>query len=320
MTSSAIEARRGDARRTTNFVVNRLLYSIGILLVVTIAVFIIFYVLGDPTNHILGESASDAQREAFRHARGFDAPVLEQLVRFLGNAATFQFGTSYTLGRPAMAVVLETLPRTLVLAAAAFLIAAVGGTLLGALAAFRGGVADRIVVLVSTAISSVTEFWVGLLLVIVVSVEFGLLPTAGYGLNERIILPAITLALAPMGRLAFVVRANMLVALESPHVSPALARGLSQRVVLVKHILRNASLPSIAVAGSELTRMVVGGSVVVESVFAWPGIGLLFLQAMKSYDLPVVTATIFIGAIFVLLLNLGLDLLYSRIDHRVSYD
>jgi peptide/nickel transport system permease protein len=103
-------------------------------------------------------------------------------------------------------------------------------------------------------------------------------------------------------------------------VSPALARGLSQRVVLFKHILRNASLPSIAIAGSELTRMVVGGSVVVESVFAWPGMGLLFLKAMKAYDLPIVTATMFVGAIFVLVLNLALDLLYARIDHRVSYE
>lgn len=309
--------RRGS---TTRFVINRVIYSIAILAVATTAVFFIFYVLGDPTNHILGESASDAQRAEFRHARGFDAPILEQLGRFLGNAATFRFGTSYTMGRPAMAVVLETLPRTLLLASTGFLIAAVGGTLLGALAAFRGGVVDRAVVLISTAISSVTEFWVGLLLVIVISVQFGILPTSGYGFDSRIVLPAVTLALAPLGRIAFVMRANMLVALESPHVSPALARGLSQRVVLVKHILRNASPPSIAVGGSELTRMVVGGSVVVESVFAWPGIGLLFLQAMKAYDLPIVTATIFVGAIFVLLLNLGLDLLYARIDHRISYD
>jgi peptide/nickel transport system permease protein len=304
----------------SRFVISRVLYSLAILLVVMIVVFFIFYVLGDPTNHILGESASDAQRAAFREARGFDAPIFEQLVRFLGNAATLQFGTSYTLGRPAMAVVLDTLPRTLILAAAAFVIAAVGGTVLGAIAAFRGGLIDRIVVLFSTAISSVTEFWVGLLLVILVSVELGLLPTSGYGLDGRILLPAFTLALAPLGRLAFVVRANMLVALESSHVSPALARGLSQRVVLVKHILRNASLPSIAIGGSELTRMVVGGSVVVESVFAWPGMGLLFLQAMKSYDLPIVTATMFVGAIFVLVLNLALDLLYARIDHRVSYE
>lgn len=307
-------------RPVSRFIFNRIVYSLAILLVVMIVVFFIFYVLGDPTNHILGESASDAQRVAFRHARGFDAPIFEQLVRFLGNAATLQFGTSYTLGRPAMSVVLETLPRTLILAAAAFVIAGIGGTLLGALAAFRGGAVDRVVVLFSTAISSVTEFWVGLLLVIVVSVDLGLVPTSGFGLDERLILPAITLALAPLGRLAFVVRSNMLVALESPHVSPALARGLSQRAVLVKHILRNASLPNTAVAGSELTRMVVGGSVVVESVFAWPGMGLLFLQAMKSYDLPVVTATIFVGAIFVLLLNLALDLLYARIDHRVRLD
>ena len=302
------------------FIVNRVAYSIAILAVATTVVFFIFYVLGDPTDHILGESASDAQRAAFRAARGFDDPIAAQLGRFLKNAATFQFGQSYTLGRMAVTVVFETLPRTLMLAATAFLIAATCGTVLGALAAFRGGVVDRIIVLVSTAISSVAEFWVGLLLVIVVAVQFGLLPTSGYGFPREIILPAVTLALAPMGRIAFVIRANMLVALESPHVCPALARGLSQRAVLIKHVLRNASLPSIAVGGMELTRMVVGGSVVVESVFAWPGMGLLFLQAMKTYDLPVVTATIFVGAIFVLVLNILLDLLYARIDHRVEYN
>ena len=303
------------------YLLRRIPQSVIVLLIVIIAVFFIFYGLGDPTDHILGPSATDAQREAFRHARGFDQPLLVQFGHFARNVATLQFGTSYSLNQPAMPVVLTTLPRTLILAAGAFVIAVVGGVLLGMAAAFHeGGVIDRSVVIFGTFISSIAEFWTGLLLIVVVSVHWGLLPSSGYGIGAPLILPAITLALAPMGRLAFVTRTNALVAMKAPYVSPARARGLRSRSVMVRHVLRNAAAPSVAIAGMELTRMIVGGSVVVESVFAWPGIGRLFLTAMKSYDLPVIMASMFVGAVFVLVLNLVLDIGYVLLDPRVRFE
>jgi peptide/nickel transport system permease protein len=299
----------------------RLLHSLGVLVAVMVFVFLLFYALGDPTTHILGADSTDAQRAAYSHAHGFDAPIYVQFFRFAGGVLSLHFGTSYTSGQPAINDVLVAFPNTLILATAAFLIAVVGGILLGSLAAFNeNGIVDRIVVIFGTAISSIAEFWTGLLLIVVVAVKLRLLPTEGFGIGAPLILPAITMALAPLGRLAFVIRTNAIVVLSSPHISPARARGLTGRAVFVRHVLRNAAPPSVAIAGVELTRMVVGGSVVVESVFAWPGIGRLIVTAMRSYDLPVVAAAMFVGALFVLVLNLLLDLAYVALDRRVRYE
>jgi peptide/nickel transport system permease protein len=299
----------------------RLLHSLGVLVAVMVFVFLLFFALGDPTTHILGSDATDAQRAAFSHANGFDAPIYVQFARFAAGVVRLDFGTSYTSGQPAINDVLVAFPNTLILATAAFLIAIIGGIILGSLAAFNeNGIVDRIVVIFGTAISSIAEFWTGLLLIVVVAVDLRLLPTEGFGIGAPLVLPAITMALAPMGRLAFVIRTNAIVVLSSPHISPARARGLTSRAVLIRHVLRNAAPPSVAIAGVELTRMVVGGSVVVESVFAWHGIGRLLVSAMTKYDLPVVSAAMFIGAVFVLVLNLILDFVYVALDRRVRYE
>jgi peptide/nickel transport system permease protein len=299
----------------------RAIQSVIVLAVVLLVVFFIFYVLGDPTDLLVPETATNAQRAAFSHAHGFDDPIWMQLGRFLGGVVTLDFGTSYSQSVPAMPLVLKALPNTLILAASAFVLAAVGGVLIGALGAFNEGRAiDRVTTFFATAISSLAEFWVGLLLIVLISVQLGALPTSGFGFPKPLILPAITVALAPMGRIAFVTRTNALSTLRSPHVLAARARGNGRFVLMTRHVLRNVAVPTIALCAVEVTGMVVGGSTVVETVFAWPGMGRLFVTSMQTYDLPVVSSILVIGAVFVLILNIVIDNVYAALDPRVRYE
>jgi len=314
--------RRARYRGTVGAAIaRRLIQSVVVLAIVVTVVFFIFYVLGDPTDLLVPETATAAQRAAFSHAHGFDESLWVQLARFLRGVVTLNFGTSYSQGVPAMPLVLQALPNTLILASSAFVLAALGGVLLGAAGAFNEGkLVDRAVVFVSTAISSLAEFWVGLILIVIVSVKLGALPTSGFGFPKQLILPAVTVAVAPMGRIAFVTRTNILNTLHSPHVVAARARGNRQLVLITRHVLRNVSVPTVALCAVEVTGMVVGGSTVVETVFAWPGMGRLFVTLMQTYDLPVVSAILVVGAVFVLILNMAIDNLYALLDPRVRYE
>jgi peptide/nickel transport system permease protein len=301
-------------------IARRLAYAVAALFVIMVLTFLVFQVLGDPARRILPLNATNDEVEAFRHAHGFDRPLLVQLGDFVRGVLTADFGQSYSLHRSALPEALDAVPRTMLLAAVAFAIAACGGLLLGTVAAINhGGWIDQAVTVVGTTLASLAEFWVGLVLIIVVSVNLGLLPTSGFGVGPEVVLPAITLATPPMGRLSFVVRNSIIEITADPHLAYAHAVGLRPRTTVWRHVIRNASIPMIAVGGQELTRMLVGASVVVETVFAWPGIGRLYVTGMADYDVPLVSATLFVATALVLVLNMVLDFVYSRIDRRVSW-
>ncbi len=302
------------------YVLRRLIHGIIVLAVVMVIVFVIFQVLGDPVRKILPTNVTDEQVAAFRQANGFNDPVLERFLRFVGDVLSLNFGQSYTLHRDSFPVVMSALPHTFVLAGCAFVVGLLIATILGAIAALRHGSAlDRGIVAFGTVLASVPEFWVGLLLIVYVAVRTAHLPTSGYGINDHLILPVITLALAPIGRLTSVIRTSILDVLREQHVLVATARGLPRHTVLGEYVLRNASVPTIAMGTMELTRLLVGGAVVVETVFAWPGIGRLYVQGMAAFDLPLITATVFIATVIVLVLNLGVDIFYTYVDPRVRY-
>jgi peptide/nickel transport system permease protein len=291
-----------------------------LIAVIMLATFFVFQMIGDPVRRILPINATDQQVETYRSAHGFADPLPDRIGRFSRDVVTLKFGESYTTGQPALPDVFDAIPRTFLLVGAALALALSVGVGLGTFAAVnRGGRIDRAVVTVAVSLASLAEFWVGLIFIVFFAVRLGILPTGGYGFDKRLVLPAVTLAVLPIGRFAFFSRNSISNVLDDRHVLYATAMGIPRTRVLRRHVLRNASLPVLALAGTEAARMLVGGAVIVETVFAWPGVGRLYVTAMRRYDLPLVTATLFFATLIVFAANIGLDLLYALLDPRVRY-
>jgi peptide/nickel transport system permease protein len=218
-----------------------------------------------------------------------------------------------------LTVALSRVPATLHLAIATALLAIPTAIVIGTISAIRprSGL-DRALTVFSLAGVSMAEFWVGLMLILYVSVQLGLLPTSGYGGLEYTILPALTLAFRPIGRIAQVARGAMLDEMSKPYVTTARSKGLSERVCTFGHAFRNAAIPIVTMCGDE-TASLLNGAVVIETVFGWSGIGSLLIQSIGRRDLPLVEATVFVIAIMIISLNLLVDIIYTRIDPRVRF-
>jgi peptide/nickel transport system permease protein len=299
------------------FVVRRLLWGVVVVLVVMCLVFVLGHAVGDPTTLMLAPSAPHSEYVLLRHHLGLDRPLSVQFVSTMGMWLHGNFGQSLWMDVPALPLVLERLPRTLYLAAAAMLIAVPLAVVLGGLAGIRpGSIIDKFLSAVAALTISIAQFWLGLLLILVFAVRLRMLPPAGYGGLRYVILPAIALSLTSVGRLAQVTRSAVLAEREKLYVDAARARGASELSIFVKDILRNASIPVLTLAGTELASMV-NGAVVIETVFSWPGIGLLLINAIEHRDLPVVEACVFIVAGLIVCLNIVVDVGYALLDPRV---
>ncbi|NLS07213.1 ABC transporter permease [Rhizobium sp. P32RR-XVIII] len=303
----------------TRYILKRLAYGLLTLFIVTVAVFFLFEVIGDPARRALPLNASEEQIQAYRVANGFAAPLLERLSHYLVGLARLDFGISTTRNVPALQAALGAVPLSLELAAASSLIMIIVAVLFGTAAALREGSAtDRIIQAVASVLASIPEFWSGLVLIIVMAVHLKLLPTGGHGGLTYLVLPAVAMAIPPIGRLVYVVRESIRSVLETPYILVARSKGLPGWVLILNHILRAAIVPIVSVGGLELTRMSIGGVVVIESVFAWPGLGRLFVEAMNRYDLPLISATLFCTTAIVLVLNILFDIIYGLLDPRVD--
>lgn len=282
-------------------------------------VFLLLHVVpGDPVDVMLGESAAPAARVELRSRLGLDRPLAEQYVSWLAGAAQADLGHSIRSGRPVSSLVAERLPATIVLALAACLVAAAIGIPLGSLAAyFRGGLPDRIALAASLAAVAAPSFWIGPMLVLLLSVELGWLPVAGSGTPAHLVLPALTLGAGMSGILVRMTRASLLETLADDYVRTARAKGASQRRVVVRHALPNAATPLVAVIGLQLGA-VLAGSVVTETIFAWPGLGRLVVEAIQSRDYPVVQGAVLVIATATVLANLAADLAQAMLDPRVA--
>ncbi len=301
------------------FILRRLFQGFLVVLGVTLVVFVATRMVGDPAQVMLPLSATAEQRAAFEHKFGLDRPMPEQFVDFIGDLATFDFGESMWQRRPAMDVIAGRLPNTLKLIAAGLGLAIVLALPLGALAAIRpGGFADRITVFLGLFGLSLPQFWLGLLLIMVFAVTFKVLPTSGYGGWTHFVLPAVTLALPAAARLMMLVRSSVIDELNQQYVRTARAKGLRFPQVLFGHALRNALVPFITLAGWEFISALAGYTVVVETVFAWPGLGLTAMQAIKFSDLFLLQAIVFTVAIGIVLVNIVLDVVYKLIDPRIK--
>ncbi|PTQ66823.1 ABC transporter permease [Celeribacter persicus] len=301
------------------FILRRAFQGLLVVLGVTIVVFIATRLIGDPAKVMLPLSATDAQRAAFEAQFGLDKPLDQQFFAFIGDLMSFDFGESIWQRKPALDVVLGKLPKTLELIGAGMFLAVAIGIPLGAIAAVRpDGLFDRLIVGLSLTGLSIPQFWLGLLLIMIFAVGLGWVPTSGTGTLAHLILPAVTLAVPAMARIMMLVRSSVINELNQQYVRTAKARGLPFVRVLFQHAMRNALVPVLTLAGWEVISAWAGYTVVVETVFAWPGLGFTAMKAIGQSDLFLLQAIVFVVAVGIVIVNILLDVLFKLIDPRIK--
>lgn len=299
------------------FVLRRLLVLIPTLLVVTLVVFALIRLSGDPTALLLAPEATEQERAAFRAAKGLDAPLPVQYVRFVWDALRGDFGTSLWQNEPATTIVMRHFPATLQLSVAAMTIVLVVGIPLGILAAVRmASLFDSLTMGFVAIGQSIATFWLGLMLILIFAVKLRWFPPSGRGGLDTLVLPAVTLSAYFLAVTARLVRSGMLEVLGREYMRVARAKGLTERTVVLRHGLRNVLIPVSTVLGLQMGELL-AGAVVTEAVFAWPGIGTLVLDAIGRRDYPVVQAVIIVIAVSYALINLFIDMLYALLDPRI---
>ena len=301
----------------TRLILRRALRAVAALILVTAVVFALLHFSGDPTYILLAPEASPEQRAAFRAEYGLDRPLWIQYVRYLGRVVQGDFGQSLSFRVPAVSVALERLPATIQLTLAAMAIAILVSLPAAVLAAVRRGTwFDRALMSVTLLGQTVPTFWLGMVMILVFAVRLHLLPASGRGSWLHLIMPATALALWLAALLARVTRSEMIEALEQDYVRTARAKGLAEGAIAARHALKNALLPIITLLGLQFGGLL-GGAVMTETVFAWPGVGTMILDAILKKDFPVVLAGVVIVAIGFIVVNLVLDLLYTALDPRL---
>lgn len=301
------------------FVLQRFLHGFIVVIGVTVIVFTVTRMIGDPVSLMLPLEATIEQRQAFTEALGLDRPIPVQFIDFAQDALRLDFGDSLWQNRPAFDIIREVLPRTMVLVSAGLILAVVLAIPVGIFSSLRpGSWIDRTLVGSSLLGLSIPQFWLGLMLVLVFGVLWGWLPTSGSGSFRHLILPAITLALPTFGRLTMMVRSSMIDEMHQPYVETARAKGMPAWRTVFLHAFRNASNPTVTLIGWEMIRAVAGYSVIVETVFAWPGIGFMAMRAINQEDLILLQAIVFVVAIIVVIINFVMDLVYKMIDPRIK--
>ena len=290
--------------------------ALAVLLGVSLATFAVGHATGDPVALLLSPSAPQSVRDQMRAHLGLDQPLARQYANFLGHALEGDFGQSFIYRQSVSSLVLARLPATLLLAGAAFAIALLAGIPLGVIAAARGGAAAAALQVFSVVGLAVPSFWLGLMLVLAFAVHLRVLPVDGFS-GLGLILPAVTLSLQSIARLGRLVMSGMGQALRSDYIRTARAKGLQESRIVWVHALRNVLVPVVTMAGLELGDLM-SSAVVVEVVFAWPGIGRLAVTALGERDFPLLQGTVFIAGLGFVLINLCVDTLCARIDPRMQ--
>ncbi|MFQ6111217.1 MAG: nickel ABC transporter permease [Nitrospinota bacterium] len=302
------------------FLLRRLALLIPVLLGVSTVVFLVTHVLpGDPVDLMLGETAQPAQREELRRSLGLDKPLPHQYLLFMGGLLRGELGKSLHTGRPVVALLLERLPATLELAAAALVVAILIAIPLGTLAASRPrSPLDTGSMFLATLGVSIPNFWLGPLLIILFSIQLGLFPVSGRGGLLSLVLPALTLGTSMAAILTRMTRASLLEVVGKDFIQAARAKGLGERRVMLLHAMRNAFIPIVTVAGLQLGALL-SGSVITETIFAWPGVGRLTIQAIAARDYPLVQGCVLLIAGAYVLANFLTDIIYGFLDPRIRY-
>jgi peptide/nickel transport system permease protein len=304
------------------YIIRRLLQTLVVVFGVSIVAFGMLFLTGDPTEVILGDAADRmtvAQIQEFRIQRGFDRPWYVQYFSFVGNALQGDFGYSFIRHKPAYEVIAERLPATIQLASFAFVLSLIVSIPLGVLAATRAHKpADYIVSVLALVGQSIPSFWLGILLILLFGVYLRWLPISGSGTWQHLILPGITLAAFPIARNMRLTRSSMLDFMQRDFVRTARAKGITEQRVIYRHVLRNALLPIVTAIGLEIG-FLLGGSVIIETIFGWPGVGREIIAAIGSKDFYVVQAGVIMLALIFAGVNLIIDLVYVWVDPRIRF-
>jgi peptide/nickel transport system permease protein len=308
------------------YLARRLLYSLVVLLGVLVVVFAIVHLVpGDPVRIALGTRYTPEAYDALRAASGLDKPLFQQFFSYVGSALTGDLGVSFRSGDPVTTTLLERLPATVSLALVGIVIAAVIALPAGIWSALHEGrLSDAIVRVTSQFGVSIPDFWMGILLIALFSTTLGWLPTSGYrplfddpvGWLRHVVLPGLTVGLVAGAIMTRYVRSAVLEVAAMGYVRPAKSKGLSPRVVTFRHTVRNALVPVLTITGIQLAT-ILGGVIVVEVVFAWPGLGRLVYNAVASRDYPLIQGAVLLIAVLFLLINLAVDVLYAVVDPRI---
>ena len=302
------------------FTMKRLVYLVLVLVGVSFLVFLLLYMTpGDPVRMMLGESATPEAQAELRLELGLDDPFLVQYGRYIKNIVVHQdLGTSYSTRRPVLDEIMTVFPNTVKLATAAIIIAVILGTFLGIVSAVKqNSLLDNAVMVLALIGTSAPIFWIGILMIILFSVNLGWLPPSGFGSFKQLIMPALALGMQSTAVVARMTRSSMLEVIRQDFVKTARAKGQKESVVIMKHVFRNALIPVITVVGLQFGTLL-GGAMLTEVVFSIPGVGRLMIEAIKQRDFPIVQGSVLFVAACFSLLNLAVDLLYAVVDPKVS--
>ena len=301
------------------YLLKRLWHTVYVVVGISIISFFFIHLSGDPVMLMLPGDASMAEVETLRQQLGFNDPLYVQYWHFASRAVTGDLGVSLYHRVPAIHLIMERLPASLELAGAAMLIALVVAIPLGVISAVkRGSLWDMASMLGALFGLSMPHFWLGIMLILLFSVTLGWLPTSGRGTLAHLVMPSLALGLSLMAMFARLTRSVMLEVLSQDYVRTARAKGLREKIVIGKHALKNALIPLVTVAGMQFG-FLIGGTVIIETVFAWPGVGRLVVQAIFSRDYPLVQATVLVLAVIFVVVNLLVDLIYLYLDPQISY-
>lgn len=285
----------------------------------TTLVFFVIQLTGDPAIILISPNATPEEIADFRSKMGLDQPLVVQYAAFLQHAVKGDLGQSFRQHQPALEVVLERVPATLELASFAFLVSIVVGIPLGVIGAWRhNSLWDRLSMVFALFGQSVPVFWLGLMLLLVFGVQLGVLPVSGRGSWAHLVLPAVTLGLYSVARITRVTRNSLLETLHQDYTRTARAKGVTDRRIVLRHCLRNAAIPMLTLAALEMG-VFLGGSIITETIFSWPGMGRLMVQAIQYRDFPVVIAGVFVFSVMIVALNILVDVAYAMLDPRITY-
>jgi len=301
------------------YLLKRLWHTVYVVIGISMISFFFIHLSGDPVMLMLPADASVAQMEQLRQQLGLNDPLPVQYWRFATRAIRGDFGESLYYHIPALRLILERLPASLELAVAAMVVALGISVPIGIISAVRRGSAlDMASMFAALFGLSMPHFWLGIMFILLFSVKLGWLPTSGRGTLAQLIMPALALGLSLMAMFARLTRSVMLEVLSLDYVRTARAKGLKERIVIGKHALKNALIPLVTVAGMQFG-FLIGGTVIIETVFAWPGAGRLVVQAIFNRDYPLVQACVFILALIFVTINFLVDMLYVYLDPQISY-
>jgi len=302
------------------YLIRSLLQVIPVLFLISLIVFVLVHVTGDPVTLMLSDTATDEDRAILIQALGLDQPLYVQYFKFLGHLVQGDFGNSFRYQEPALPIVLERLPASFELAIASMVVATVIAIPFGILSATkRNSFLDIFVTGSAVLGKAMPSFWLGIMLILLFSVKLGLLPVSGEGTFAHLILPAITLGTGIAAEMTRLIRSSMLEILQQDYIRTARSKGLSERLVVYRHAFRNSLIPVITIMALQTSHLI-GGTLITETVFSWPGMGKLLIDSIINLDRPVVVAYLMLIVFFLVMLNLIVDIIYTVLDPRVRLE